>query len=48
MTNLNRYYSELHLIDEFHANFIPNKESEARKIELYTLINKENNEHERK
>jgi hypothetical protein len=36
---MNRYYEELQLIDEFHATFIPTKESEARKLELLTIIN---------
>ena len=36
---MNRYYKELQLIDEFHSVFIPTEESEARKLELLTIIN---------
>ena len=36
---MNRYYQELQVIDEFHAVFIPTKESEARKLELLKIIN---------
>jgi hypothetical protein len=35
-----KYYWELQLIDEFHADFHPTLDSELRKAELITLINK--------
>jgi len=34
------YQDELRLIDELHSDFIPTKQSELRKTELITLINK--------
>ena len=34
------YQDELRLIDELHADFLPTVESELRKTELTTLINK--------
>jgi len=39
LITMNRYYQELQLIDEFHSVFIPTKESEARRLELLTIIN---------
>lgn len=36
---MNRYYEELQLINEFHSVFIPTKESEARQLEILTIIN---------
>ena len=35
-----KYDLELQLIDELHSDFIPTKQSELRKTELITLINK--------
>ena len=34
------YQDELRLIDELHSDFKPTKQSELRKTELTTLINK--------
>ena len=34
------YQDELRLIEELHSDFLPTKQSELRKTELTTLINK--------